>query len=94
VEIDLRTEAAALEPVGHARPWGPYVAREVQEIALRAFADRTLRASVTWITLHSCRQVGPVPPQNCGTSRPAPSSVGRYEKFEIAFELSALCESL
>lgn len=46
MEIDLRSQAGQIEPLGHSRPWGPYVARGVTEMGLRLFADKPINTTI------------------------------------------------
>ena len=93
VEVDLRGEAAQLEPLGHARPWGPYVARGVKEIGIRMFADRKVRASVYLDNITLTPLPDEDPPQVIYDFETSGDEVGRFNRFELTFELKRTYEN-
>jgi len=93
IEVDLRPEAAAFESVGHARPWGPYVARGIRQIGLHLFADRPVSGSFCLDDIAFVRAPeGPVS-QEIFNFETSGNAVGRYERFEITFELTRTYEN-
>ena len=93
VEIDIRPEAAELEPVGHARPWGPYVARSVRQIGLRVFADRAVQGQVLFDNIRLIPAASGMPPQEVYNFETSGDEVRRFERFEITFELQRTYEN-
>ncbi|GAF87765.1 unnamed protein product, partial [marine sediment metagenome] len=88
IEVSLDASAGDLLPVAHARPWGPYVARGVCEIGVRVFADRPTDGTILLDNIRFVPRSGGRVPQRVYGFETNSDRVGRFEKFEITFELT------
>ena len=88
IEVDLRPEAAVFESLGHARPWGPYVARHVREIGLHLFADRPVSGEFCVDDIEFVPAADGRCAQEIFNFEVSGDEVGRYERIEITFELA------
>jgi hypothetical protein len=88
VEIDLRPEAGMLAPVNHSKPWGPYSAQRISEFGIQVFADRPLAAEALLDDIQFIPGPDAPVPNRILNYEVSSERVGRYEEFEITFELS------
>ena len=88
VEVDLAPGGGVFEPVGHARPWGGYVAQDVQEVGIQIFTDRPVSGDFCLDDIEFVAAPEGNTPQVVYNFETNGATIERYGRFEITFELS------
>ena len=88
VRVEIGALSPYLRPSGHHRLWNTVAARRMNEMGVKFFCDQEYSGSLYLDRVLAWRTTPNSPPLRVLNLRENSLEVGRYEKFEVSFDLS------
>ena len=88
IVLDISASSPHLRPSGHHRLWSSVAARRMNQIGIKFFCDAPYRGTLYLDRILAFRTVETRSPLRILNLRENAVQVGRYEKFELTFEVN------
>ncbi|NQT89621.1 DUF5060 domain-containing protein [bacterium] len=88
VKVDISSSSPQLRPSGHHAQWSSIHARRIIQLGLKFFCDEPYTGTLHVDDIVAERAARPTQPLRVINLRESAPETGRYEKFEVTFEIN------